>query len=271
MALHGGRVMLARLLLLMRNSVAAPGQQVFTSSGTFTVPAGVTSICAVAVGRGKDGAAGDGMDTSGRGGDGGTLSYSNAISVTPGESLTVTIATSTSASTGETTLKRSSTVLLAARAGGQTSGQANVGTSFAGGTAPDPFGGYGTGGGGAGGYSGAGGDGGSIGGGGSAGSGGSGGGGGSAPSAVSGGGGGVGLLGAGSNGTAGSGGLGGGGGAGSGGSSGADGGDGGAGGNYGGGGGGGGVSSAGGAGGSGALRIIWGAGRSYPSTNTADV
>jgi hypothetical protein len=137
--------MLARLLLLMRNSVAAPGQQVFTSSGTFTVPAGVTSICAVAVGRGKDGAMGDGMGTPGRGGDGGTLSYSNAISVTPGESLTVTIATSTSSSTGETTLKRSSTVLLAARAGGQTSGQANVGTSFAGGTAPDPFGGYGTG------------------------------------------------------------------------------------------------------------------------------
>ncbi len=83
MALHGGRVMLARLLLLMRNSVAAPGQQVFTSSGTFTVPAGVTSICAVAVGRGQDGAAGDGMGTPGRGGDGGTLSYSNAISVTP--------------------------------------------------------------------------------------------------------------------------------------------------------------------------------------------
>lgn len=262
--------MLAQLLTLMRNSVAAPGQQVFTSSGTFTVPAGVTSICAVAVGRGQNGAAGDGMYTAGRGGEGGTLSYSNSISVTPWESLTVTIATSTSASTGETTLKRSSTVLLAARAGGQTSGQANVGTSFAGGTAPEPVYYFGSGGGGAGGYSGAGGAGG-IGDGGSAGSGGSGGGGGGgAPSAASGGGGGVGLLGAGSNGTAGSGG-GAGGGAGSGGSSGADGGDGGAGGNYGGGGGGGGVSSAGGAGGSGALRIIWGDGRSYPSTNTADV
>ena len=262
--------MLALLLTLMRNSVAAPGQQVFTSSGTFTVPAGVTSICAVAVGRGKDGAVGDGMGTPGRGGEGGTLSYTNAISVTPGESLTVTIATSTSASTGETTLKRSSTVLLAARAGGQTSGQANVGTAFAGGTAPAPAGGYGSGGGGAGGYSAAGGDGGSAGSAGAAGSGGSGGGGGSAPSAVSGGGGGVGLLGAGSNGTAG-GAMGGGGGAGSGGSSGASGGSGGAGGNYGGGGGGGGISSAGGSGGSGAIRILWGAGRSYPSTNTADV
>lgn len=249
---------------------AAPGQQVFTSSGTFTVPAGVTSICAVAVGRGKNGAAGDGIATPGRGGEGGTLSYTNALSVTPGESLTVTIATSTSGSTGETTLKRSSTVLLAARAGGQTSGQANVGTAFAGGTAPAPFGGSGTGGGGAGGYSAAGGDGGSAGSAGAAGSGGSGGGGGSAPSAVSGGGGGVGRLGAGSNGTAG-GAMGGGGGAGSGGGNGASGGSGGAGGNYGGGGGGGGISSAGGSGGSGAIRIIWGAGRSYPSTNTGDV
>lgn len=250
---------------------AAPGQQVFTSSGTFTVPAGVTSICAVAVGRGQNGAAGDGMGTPGRGGAGGTLSYTNALSVTPGESLTVTIATSTSSSTGETTLKRSSTVLLAARAGGQTSGQANVGTSFAGGTAPAPAGGYGSGGGGAGGYSGAGGAGGSIGGGGSAGSGGSGGGGGGGPSSeASGGGGGVGLLGAGSNGTAGSG-SGGGGGGGSGGGAGASGGTGSAGGAYGGGGGGGTTDYAGGTGGIGGLRIIWGAGRSYPSTNTADV
>lgn len=31
---------------------AAPGQQLFSASGTFTVPVGVTSICAVAVGRG---------------------------------------------------------------------------------------------------------------------------------------------------------------------------------------------------------------------------
>jgi len=252
------------------SAAAAPGQQVFTSSGTFTVPAGVTSICAVAVGRGKNGAAGDGMGTPGRGGEGGTLSYTNAISVTPGESLTVTIATSTSASTGETTLKRSSTVLLAARAGGQTSGQANVGTAFAGGTAPGPYISYGSGGGGAGGYSAAGGNGGSTGNYGAAGSGGSGGGGGSASAAASGGGGGVGLLGAGSNGTAGSA-SGGGGGGGSGGGAGTSGGAGSAGGAYGGGGGGGTTDYAGGTGGSGALRILWGDGRSYPSTNTADV
>lgn len=252
------------------SAAAAPGQQVFTSSGTFTVPAGVTSICAVAVGRGKNGAAGDGMGTPGRGGEGGTLSYTNALSVTPGESLTVTIATSTSSSTGETTLKRSSTVLLAARAGGQTSGQANVGTSFAGGTTPAPSSGYGSGGGGAGGYSAAGGAGGGSGAEGGSGAGGSGGGGGCGNSGeYSGGGGGVGLLGAGTNGTAGSASVGGGGG--SGGGAGASVGTGSTGGAYGGGGGGGNVDYAGGSGGGGAVRIIWGAGRSYPSTNTGDV
>lgn len=252
-------------------AAAAAGQQVFTASGTFTVPAGVTEICAVAVGRGQNGAAGDGDATPGRGGKGGTLSYTNALSVTPGESLTVTIATSTSGSTGETTLKRSSTVLLAARAGGQTSGQANVGTSFAGGTTPAPSSDYGSGGGGAGGYSAAGGAGGGSGVGGSSGAGGSGGGGGCGNSGeYSGGGGGVGLLGAGTNGTAGSA-SGGGGGGGSGGAAGASGGTGSAGGGYGGGGGGGNVDYAGGSGGGGAVRIIWGAGRSYPSTNTGDV
>ena len=42
-------------VLAALGGAAAPGQQVFTSSGTFTVPAGVTSICAVAVGRGQNG------------------------------------------------------------------------------------------------------------------------------------------------------------------------------------------------------------------------
>ena len=245
-------------VLAALGGAAAPGQQVFTSSGTFTVPAGVTSICAVAVGRGQNG-----VDNVGAGGAGGTLSYTNALSVTPGESLTVTIATFTSSSTGETTLKRSSTVLLAARAGGQTSGQANVGTSFAGGAgaAADSYGG---GGGGAGGYSGAG----------TAGvnwpnssaaaSGGAASGGGSGC-----GGGGVGLLGQGTSGAASSNeGKGGSGGANGSLYSGANGGSGGA---YGGWGGGGDAEGSGGAGGSGALRIIWGAGRSYPSTNTGDV
>lgn len=243
---------------------ASAGQQVFTSSGTFSVPAGVTEICAVAVGKGGDGTSGNGY-TGGNGGAGGTLSYANAISVTPGESLTVTVPATSSSSTGEASIKRSSTFLLAARAGGQTSGQANVGTAYAGGAGAAGDTSAGGGGGGAGGYAGAGTNGtndvnstaGS---------------GGSASGGNSGGGGGVGLLGQGSSGAAASN-------AGRGGSGGADGGamqapplfnPGATGGAYGGGGAGGG-DGAGGAGGGGAVRIIWGAGRSYPSTNTGDV
>ena len=61
------------------------------TSHTFTVPAGVTSITAVAIGAGGgcdylQGASTVYMATSGWGGD---LSYANNISVTPGESLTV--------------------------------------------------------------------------------------------------------------------------------------------------------------------------------------
>ena len=76
--------MLSRLLTLMRNSVAAPGQQAWTTPGTytFTVPSGITEICAVCIGGG-----GSGNNWSYawayKGGGGGALSYSNAISVTP--------------------------------------------------------------------------------------------------------------------------------------------------------------------------------------------
>ena len=67
-----------------------PGQQVFTSSGTFTVPTGVTSVCVVCI---AGGSGGDGV-TLGEsircGGGGGALQYKNNISVTPGASITVT-------------------------------------------------------------------------------------------------------------------------------------------------------------------------------------
>ncbi len=257
-------------VLAAYGAAVSGGQQAWTSAGTytFTVPAGVTEVCAVAIGRGKDGTSGTWViAVGGDGGAGGTLSYANSIAVTPGEDLTVTIASSTSATTGETSLKRSTTVLLAARAGGQTSGQVNVGTSFAGGAGANNSGSTSGGGGGAGGYSGTG-TAGKTSGSSTAATGGAASGGGQGD-----GGGGVGLLGEGTSGAASN--VGG-----AGGSGGATGGTGststgGAGGAYGGGGAGGGVAGStnhlGGAGGAGAVRIIWGAGRSYPSTNTGDV
>ena len=253
----------------------AVGQQEYTSSGTFswTAPDGVTSVSVVAVG-----GAGVGNDASNGGGagGGGGLGYKNNISVTPGQSYTVVVGAAASAFSGadggDSYFINTSTV-KGGGGQGSTTGSGGSGGTFTGdgggngGAGGDGGGTYEGGGGGAGGYSGNGGAGGSgdgsthpndlgASGRGSNGSGGSGGGGGYGGGYE---GGGVGLQGEGSsglgcgnysgvqcfgNGTPGSGGTGK---------------------EYGGGG-----AGAGGVGGSGAVRIIWGAGRSFPSTLTAD-
>ena len=266
----------------------ATGQQLFTSSGTFTVPTGVTSIVVVCVGAGGGGGGSGDVDETGGGGGGGALAYVNSITTTPGESLTVAAggggggggANAAGAAGGNSSLSRGGTVLCEAGGGsgglgGRSSsnaagGTVNTGTGGAGGA-----GGSGSdrntnnagGGGGAGGYAGAGGDGGdenaanNA----TAGSGGGGGGGGrSTNNTTVGGGGGVGVLGQGANGAAGGDNQDGGGGSG-----GADGNR--SGGLYGGGGAGGAATNnAGQSGADGAVRIIWGTGRSFPSTLTTD-
>lgn len=65
------------------------GQAQWTTAGTysFTVPGGVTSICAVCIGGHQ--ALGSSTKTGGVGG--GALAYSNDIPVTPGENLTITV------------------------------------------------------------------------------------------------------------------------------------------------------------------------------------
>lgn len=72
---------------------AAVGEQLYTFSNPyqahqFVVPAGVTSICAAAIGAGGSGARGS-QDIPLTGAGGGSLSYRNNIAVTPGETLTV--------------------------------------------------------------------------------------------------------------------------------------------------------------------------------------
>lgn len=251
---------------------AAPvtaGQQAFITSGPFIVPPGVTSISAVCVG------GGGGKGTANIAGRGGDLRYAISLPVTPSESLTVTVGTT---DTGASTIKRGATVLLSAASGAHLAN--TVGTSSTiGGNIGGGNGGAGSNnvdnggaGGGAGGYSGNGGNG-AAGGAGSgfAGSGGGGGGGGSNSGRAGGGGGGVGLLGQGANGAGASDATSSAGG----GSSGANGSprggnnNGGNGGSY-GGGGGEKYNGIDGVGSPGACRIIWGAGRAYPSTNTAD-
>lgn len=256
------------------------GQEVFvaggdgaTATGSFIVPDFVYYISAMAIGGGADGVSGN-ATVGGRGGGGGALAYNNDIPTTPGEALDMYYGA------GDNGIKRGSTNLLLAKgASGQTGGQATScvgdakysgGNGGAGGTNNVTVGG----GGGAGGYSGAGGAGGGGGASGSASTGAGGGGGaGGYSGRAGGGGGGINLYIQGSSGSGGvynaAGSHGGGGG--SGGNQGVNSlvGDytGGNGGTYGGGGGGGCVNNAGGIGRNGGMRIIWGIGRSYPSSS----
>lgn len=259
----------------------APSQLVYTTPGTYTwtAPTGVYTVSAVCVGGGGGGIS---TGSGGGGGGGGGLGW-KLVPVTPGVAYTVSVgaAGSGTASTSATTGGSSYFGSLATVSGSGGSGASTVTGGAGGGYVGDGggFGGsggtgnssYGGGGGGAGGYAGNGGAGGSSGGSASSGLGGGGGGGGYSSSAPNGAGGGVGILGQGTNGAAAS--------------SNGDAGQGGSGGlpstntvgqsvggSYGGGGSGGDDSSLpGGNGGSGAVRLIWGAGRAYPSTSTADV
>lgn len=67
----------------------AVGEALFRSAGTYswTVPDGVTEVSAIAVGGGGGGAG----DHDGTGGGGGGLGWKNNISVTPGDTLTVVV------------------------------------------------------------------------------------------------------------------------------------------------------------------------------------
>lgn len=282
------------------------GQQAYTTPGTYswTAPAGVTSVCVVCVGGGGGGMyysySSSSYTYAMNGGSGGGLAWVNDITVTPGNSYTVVVgaggddgAYSSGSTAGGDSYFIGTSVC---KGGGGNPGRYNQDITGGTYTATSHYGtsgggnggsvdsrsyySYGpAGGGGAGGYSGDGGDGrddyfssGEDG------SGGGGAGGGAATGTfgdhISGGGGGVGILGEGTSGSGQSDGSG-------------QGGSGGAstvaptnvagvldGGLYGGGGGGKSSSYYGshaGEGGGGAVRIIWGAGRAFPSTNTGDV
>lgn len=161
------------------------GEAVYTSSGTynFTVPGGVTSICAVCVGGGGGGAGSTSAQSgvSGSGGGGGALAYANDIAVTPGEVLTVRVGgggyagslNGAGSSGGVSDILRGSTRLVGAQGGsggprnstvqGGGGGAVLVGTGgFGGFGGPGSSGNAGGGGGGAGGYSGTGGAGGYL-------------------------------------------------------------------------------------------------------------
>jgi len=264
------------------------GQAQFTTPGTtsWTPPAGVYEVSVVAVGGGGGGAQ---SSVGGGGGGGGGLGWRRSIPVSPGRSYTVVVGAAGSRDTSTATANVAtnggdsffiSPKFLLGQGGRAASSTTNpgVGGIFVGdGGGNGGSGGSGSsadagGGGGAGGYAGNGGQGGNSNNAGSAGSGGAAGGGGAGGDADrAGGGGGVGILGQGANGAggiynAGDGSQGGGGSGGAGLGASVS-----AGGAF--GGGGGGADNTGnenGSGGNGAVRIIWGSGRFYPSTRTAN-
>jgi len=70
------------------NTTAETGTQIFTSSGTFTVPSGITTVYITMV---AGGAGGGGGTTSGGGGGAGEWIINEPLTVTPSAELTVTI------------------------------------------------------------------------------------------------------------------------------------------------------------------------------------
>jgi len=276
--------MLALLSSVSAEEVIDPGGARWETAGsyTWTCPTGVTSVCVVCVGAGGSGGA--------YGGSGGSLAYKNNITVVPGQSYTIVVGATNSitgavapynhAAEDSTALGTTATGGQGGYSGSSSSQYKSIGSNYDGGgrgglassdfygAVPEGGNAYREGaGGGAGGYNG---DGGTAGKGpaaGTSGSGGAGGGGAVGPSSYPGlgtGGGGVGLFGQGSNGAAATanqashGGRGG--------SGGADGGN-----PYGGqfGAGSAAMSGTPTAAQTGAVRIIWGTGRSFPSTLTS--
>jgi hypothetical protein len=110
------------------------GKQVFTSSGTFTVPAWVTAVKAVVIAAGGNGgsAAGNCYLPGGGGAGGYILDY---VEVTPGGTATVTVGTN--AGTRTSSFAGSTTITASGGANGTNATNASSGASGASGTASE--------------------------------------------------------------------------------------------------------------------------------------
>jgi hypothetical protein len=108
---------------------SAGGQQLFLASGSFVVPAGVTSMCFGQVTRGGD-AINDGTDM--QSGAGGASNWINVVATTPGETLSIVMPTTAGADCG---VQRGATWLVRAKnaATFNTPGSVVTGSGFSGG------------------------------------------------------------------------------------------------------------------------------------------
>lgn len=89
------------MLSLLITGTKAQTTQTFNSTGTFTVPAGVTSVNVQVWGGGGAGGGNTTTNDGGGGGGGGAYSATNGIAVTPGASLTVTVGAAGTGGTGD--------------------------------------------------------------------------------------------------------------------------------------------------------------------------
>ena len=105
--------------------VAGARRAVFTGSGTWTVPAGITQVLVSGCAAGGGGGSGNASESGGGGGGYGQWVMLQAISVTAGDSLTITIGAAGAggsaaggAAGGDTTIAAGSTALLTLTGGG---------------------------------------------------------------------------------------------------------------------------------------------------------
>lgn len=113
-----------------------PNIQTFSSSGTFTVPAGVTSIKVSMAGAGGGGGGCSSSNRGGAGGGGAVQCISYLTGLTPGAAITVTIGTGGAGTTGAgvagTTTSFGAYITLTAGAGGAGNLNTNTGGGAAG-------------------------------------------------------------------------------------------------------------------------------------------
>lgn len=129
----------------------------FTTTGTWTVPSGVTSVAAEAYGQGGTGGEGS-SENGGNGGGSGGYSKTNAVSVTPGATTYISRGTSCYFCTSNRAPTNTSEGAIAYGASGQSGASAGIGDTAtagvtgafasgtnggAGGNAPGPVGGTG--------------------------------------------------------------------------------------------------------------------------------
>ncbi|AWI27107.1 choice-of-anchor D domain-containing protein [Flavobacterium pallidum] len=131
---------LTLLACLLFTALTFGQSQTFSSTGTFTVPAGVTSIRVEAWGGGGAGGGATGAPSAGGGGAGGAYVRNNAITVIPGTTYTVTVgnggvgSTANGGAGGSSWFGTTGTILAVGGTGGNASATNNV--TAAGATAP---------------------------------------------------------------------------------------------------------------------------------------